>query len=168
MLFDLILLIILLVFIILGLALGFVHTLGSILGTFAGAFIAGFLYDGLGTLLEKAFGHPNLMKIFAFIFLFLLVNRFVGFIFYILDAIFHFLTIIPFLKTINRLLGAILGFFEGLLFIGLSLFVIARFPISLWFTGVLESSRIAPIFIKVSGILQWMLPEVLKQLQSVI
>lgn len=151
-----------------GLWFGFIHTLGSVVGTFAGAFFAGLIYDPIGNWLAQMFGHPNLMKIFAFIFIFIIANRLIGFGFYVLDKIFNFLTIIPFLKSINRLLGGALGFFEGLLVIGLSLFIISRFPISDWFTSVLQVSTIAPWFIAVSGILQLMLPDLLKQINSVI
>lgn len=166
--FDLILLIILGGFVMFGLWFGLIHTLGSFVGTFAGAFFAGLWYESLGKWLESIFGHPNLMRIFAFIFIFIIANRLIGFAFFVLDKIFNFLTIIPFLKTINRLLGGVLGFFEGVLFIGLSLFVIARFPLSEWFTGVLQASKFSPWFISVSGILQLMLPELLRQIHSVI
>jgi len=151
-----------------GLWFGFIHTLGSIIGTFAGAFFAGLSYNALGGWLESIFGHPNLMRIFAFIFIFIIINRLIGFAFYVLDKIFKFMLIIPFLKSVNRLLGGVLGFFEGLLVVGLSLFIIARFPLSDWFTGVLKASVVAPWFISTSKILQLMLPELLKQIQSVI
>jgi uncharacterized membrane protein required for colicin V production len=166
--FDVILLIILGGFVMFGLWFGLIHTLGAIVGTFAGAFFAGLWYDFLGRWLESLFGHPNLMKIIAFIFIFIVMNRLIGFGFYILDKIFQFVSIIPFLKTINRILGGILGFFEGVLVIGLSLFIIARFPVSDWFTVVLKASTLTPWFIKVSGVLQLMLPEILRQIQSVI
>jgi uncharacterized membrane protein required for colicin V production len=166
--FDVILLVFLGGFVMFGLWFGFIHTLGSIIGTFAGAFFAGFGYNVLGGWLESIFGHPNLMRIFAFIFIFIILNRLIGFAFYVLDKIFKFMLIIPFLKSVNRLLGGVLGFFEGLLVVGLSLFIIARFPLSDWFTGVLQASTLAPWFISTSNILQLMLPELLKQIQSVI
>ena len=166
--FDVILLLILGGFVMFGLWFGLIHTLGSVLGTFAGAFFAGLWYEPLGSWLESIFGHPNLMRIFAFIFIFIIANRLIGFAFYVLDKIFNFLTIIPFLKTINRLLGGVLGFFEGVLVIGLSLFVIARFPLSDWFTAVLKASTLSSWFISISGILQLMLPLLLKQIHAVI
>ena len=166
--FDVILLIILGGFVMFGLWFGFIHTLGSVLGTFAGAFFAGLVYNPIGNWLAQIFGNPNLMKIFAFIFIFIIANRLIGFGFYVLDKIFNFLTIVPFLKSINRLLGGVLGFFEGLLVIGLSLFIISRFPISDWFTAVLQASTLAAWFIGVSTILQLMLPELLRQIKSVI
>jgi len=151
-----------------GLWFGLIHTLGSVVGTFGGAFFAGLGYDALANWLTQVFGNPNLMKIFAFIFIFIIFNRLIGFGFYVLDKIFNFLTFVPFLKTINRLLGGVLGFFEGILVIGLSLFIISRFPVSDWFTQVLQVSSLAPWFIAVSVILQLMLPELLRQLKSVI
>ena len=166
--FDVILLLILGGFVMFGLWFGLIHTLGSVFGAFAGAFFAGLWYEPLGKWLESIFGNPNLMRIFAFIFIFIIVNRLLGFAFYVLDKIFNFLTIIPFLKTINRLLGGVLGFFEGVLVIGLSLFVVARFPLSDWFTAVLKASTLSSWFVNISGILQLMLPELLKQLHSVI
>jgi len=166
--FDVILLLILFGFILFGLWFGIIHTLGAILGAFAGAFFAGLLFEPLGSVLTMIFGHPNLMRIFAFIFIFIIVNRLIGFVFYILDKMFKFMHKLPFLKTVNSVVGGVLGFFEGVLVIGLSLFMIARFPISDWFTGVLQSSFVTPWFIKVSGILQLMLPQLLKGLESVI
>jgi len=166
--FDVILLLILFGFIMFGLWFGLIHTLGAIVGTFAGAFFAGLWYSGLASWLEHVFGNPNLMKIFAFIFIFIIINRLIGFAFYVLDKMFRFLSVVPFLKSISRLLGGVFGFFEGILVIGLSLFIIARFPVSDWFTSVLEGSKLAPWFINVSKILQLMLPEILRQIHSVI
>jgi uncharacterized membrane protein required for colicin V production len=166
--FDVMLLLVLGGFVMFGLWFGFIHTLGAIVGTFAGAFFAGLFYDILGNWLTTIFGHPNLMKIFAFILIFVIANRIIGFGFYVIDKIFNFLTVIPFLKTINRIIGGVLGFLEGILVVGLSIFIIARFPVSDWFTQVLQASTVAPWFIKISGILQWMLPDLLRQIQSVI
>ena len=166
--FDVILLIGLGGFVMFGLWFGFIHTLGSLVGTFGGAFFAGLGYGFVSDWLTQVFGNPNLMKIFAFIFIFILFNRLIGFGFYVLDKMFNFLTFVPFLKSVNRLFGGVLGFFEGVLVIGLSLFIISRFPVSDWFTQVLQASTLTTWFIGVSVILQMMLPELLRQLKSVI
>ena len=76
--------------------------------------------------------------------------------------------VIPFLRTIDRLIGGILGFFEGILVIGLSLFVVVRFPVSDWFNEVLQASTVAPWFIKTTKILQLLLPELLNKIESII
>jgi len=166
--FDLILLIILGGFTMFGLWFGFIHTLGAIIGTFAGAFFAGLWYDNVAYVMEALFGHPNLMKILSFIVIFILINRIVGFGFYVLDKIFDFLNFVPFLRSINRLLGGILGFFEGVLVVGLSLFVMIRFPLVSWLNVAIDNSLVAPWFIRISGILQFVLPELLKKAQAMI
>jgi hypothetical protein len=48
------------------------------------------------------FGYDNLGKVLTFIILFTLINRLVGFAFALIDKTFRLLSIIPFLKTINR------------------------------------------------------------------
>lgn len=166
--FDIILLCLLGGFIFFGLWFGAIHTVGALAGAFLGAYCAGLWYEPFGAYLQGIFGYPNLMRIFAFILIFILINRLVGFVFYLIDKVFHIIAIIPFLKTINRLIGGLLGLVEGVLVIGLCLFFIARFPLSDWFSGILTSSAVAPWFIKMSGILQAMLPEILKQIHSVI
>lgn len=167
-LIDIILILIFLAFVIGGWYFGAIHTLGSIIGTFAGAFIAGLLYEPVGAWLTNYFANPNLMRICAFIFIFIIINRLIGFIFYLINKAFNILAIIPFLKTINRFIGIIFGIFEGLIVISLSLFVIIRFPLSEWFTGILQESVITPWFIKIAELLNWLLPEILKSLETVI
>jgi uncharacterized membrane protein required for colicin V production len=101
--------------------------------------------------------------------LFSLANRLVGLGFYFFDKMFHIFSIIPFLKTINRLGGAILGFFAGTLFLGLILYVISRYTfINHWFGQWLIDSRLAPFFLKTSSLLLPLLPVTLKKLRSLI
>ncbi len=167
-LFDVILLFLLAGFVILGIKAGFIQTFGSVLGAFGGAFIAGLSYEFLAKWLVIIWHNENLMKIFSFIFIFILVNRLIGFIFYVIDKAFRLFSVIPFLKTANKLLGGVMGFVEGLLVIGLSLYILSRFPISDWFTGVLQDSLFATWFVGASVLLQMVLPEMLRQLKSVI
>jgi len=167
-LFDALLLIALGGFTLFGLWFGFIHTLGSFVGSIAGAYIASRFYITLGEWLASIFGFPNTMKIIAFMIVFILVNRLIGLIFLLFDRIFKVVSIIPFLKTINRLLGAILGFFEGMIFIGLSLFVIVRYDLGSWFAGILGQSTLLPWFTGVANILKPLLPEALKQLKEIL
>jgi len=121
-LFDLILLLILGGFVAYGLWFGLVHTLGVLVGTIAGAFLAARWYDDVASWLGFLFGgRENLAKVICFLILFIIINRLVGLIFWLVDKIFSFLKIIPFLSTINRLLGAVFGFLEGVLVLGLTL-----------------------------------------------
>lgn len=168
--FDTILLIILAGFIFYGLFSGLIRVLGSLVGIVVGAWVASHFYlQAFAWVEELAFGFNNLGKVIVFIILFSLVNRLTALIFSILNRVFDIISIIPFLKTINRLAGAILGFIEGGLILGLILYVAVRYSvIGNFFGDWLVNSEIAPRLIKFANVLAPLLPEVLKKLQSLI
>ncbi|MFH0951543.1 MAG: CvpA family protein [bacterium] len=168
--FDAVLLLALAGFVFYGLFFGLIRTLGSLVGVVVGAWAAGQWYlDFYGWTTNLFFGHENLGKIISFIIVFVLVNRLVGFLFVLLDKFFHLLTIIPFLKTINRLAGAIFGFIEGSLILGLLLYVASRYTlVDHWTAKLLAGSKMAPWLLKFTDILTPLLPELLKQLKSII
>lgn len=168
--FDTILLIALAGFIFYGLFFGLIRTLGSLVGVVIGAWLASHFYlsvfEWVGNLF---FGFDNLGKVIVFIILFTLFNRLIGFGFSILDKTFNIISVIPFLKTINRLAGAILGFLEGGLVLGLILYVAARYSFMPSFFGEwLTNSQIAPFLLKFANVLLPLLPDMLKKLQSLI
>jgi membrane protein required for colicin V production len=165
---DIILLIILGGFVLFGLWFGLIHTLGALLGTVVGAWIAGHYYISAASWLSGIFGDSNTVKIVSFIIIFMIANRLIGLIFYILDRVFRIVSIIPFLKTINRLAGAILGFLEGILVIGVSLFVMSRYPLGDWFTNELIVSPVAHWLIVAAKLIVPLLPEVIRQLKAII
>jgi len=168
--FDVILLMILAGFVFYGLFFGLIKTLGSLAGVVVGAWAASHFYLEIfewGK--ELAFGYNNLGKVIAFIVLFTIVNRLTNLVFSILDRAFDFLTIIPFLKTINRLAGAVLGLIEGALVVGLILYMAVRYtPLSNWFGQWLVNSQVAPSLLKFAEVLTPFFPEILKKLQSLI
>lgn len=168
-LFDLVLILILGGFVAYGLWFGLIHTLGVLIGTIAGAFLSARWYDEVAAWLGFLFGgHQNAAKVVCFLFLFVIINRLIGLLFWVVDKIFSILTIIPFLKTINRLLGAAFGFIEGVLVLGLTLYVASRFPLSDWFSTDLASSKVAHYLVTIASILKPFLPEILKQIKSII
>ncbi len=166
--FDLILVIILGGFILFGLWFGLIHTLGALVGITAGAWIAGHYYLVLSDWLGRFFGSGNVLKTISFIVIFILANRLIGLIFYVIDRIFNFVAIIPFLKTINRLAGATLGLIEGVLVIGTSLYVASRYPLGDWFNQGLARSDLAHWLVRAAKIITPLLPEVIRQLKSLI
>jgi len=166
-LFDLILLLILGGFVLYGLWFGLVHMVGVLVGTVAGAFLAARWYDDVASWFSFIFGRDsNTAKILCFLILFIFINRLVGLAFWLGDKIFSFLTIVPFLKTINRLLGAAFGLLEGVLVLGLTLYMASRFPLGDWFTSSLADSRVGYVLMTIGKILKPLLPEVIKQLKS--
>ena len=167
--FDLILLIVLFLFIAFGFTLGLIETIGALVGVVLGAWVAGLYYQSVGDWLAPfVLGNVNAANIVAFILVFTLINRLTGLVFHLLDKIFHIISLIPFTKSLNRLLGAIFGIIEGVLVLGLILYFVSRFEISAWFTGVLTGSKMAIWLVKVAAILAPLLPEIIRQLKSAI
>ena len=168
--FDVVLLLILAGFVFYGLFFGLIKTIGSLLGVIVGAWVAGQWYLDFYDWTDRLFmGHANVGKVISFIIVFVLVNRLVGLLFVLLDKFFHLLTIIPFLKTINRLAGAIFGFLEGALVLGLLLYVASRYTlVESWISKLLADSKLAPWLVQFTDILTPLLPELLKQLKSII
>jgi membrane protein required for colicin V production len=169
-LFDAILLIFLSGFVFYGLFFGLIRTVGSLVGIVLGVFLASRLYlIGFEWIQELFLGHDNLGKVVSFIILFVFINRLIGFGFSLLDKSFNIISIIPFLKTINRLGGALFGFIEGALILGMILYVAARYAmIGNWFAYLLVNSKIAPFLLKFASVLTPLLPEILKKLQGII
>lgn len=167
---DVILLIFLAGFVFYGLFFGLIRTAGSLLGVIVGALLASRWYLLVFEWAQDLFfGWNNSGKVLTFIILFTIINRLVCFIFAMIDRTFHLISIIPFLKTINRLAGAVLGFILGGLSLGLILYVASRYTIiDSLFGKWMVDSRVAPFLIKFVDVLKPLLPEMLKKLQSLI
>lgn len=167
---DIILLLALAGFVFYGLFFGLIKTVGSLAGVVVGAWAAGRFYLVLFDWAKNlAFGYDNVGKVVSFIICFVVVNRLVGLLFALLDRTFNLISVIPFLKTLNRLGGAIFGFIEGGLVLGLLLFVSSRYTeAGNWFAAWLAKSQLAPFLLKFTGVIQPLLPELLKQLKSII
>lgn len=167
--FDIILLIILGGFTLFGFSLGFIQALGGLVGLLLGVYCSAHWYDTVGNWLSYIFwGNENLSKIIAFILIYVVVSRLVQFVFYLINKIFKIVSIVPFLKTINRLLGAVLGFLEGLLFIGVVLYFLTRYPIADWLNQAITESVLVSKFLFTANILLPLLPGALKQIQAIL
>ncbi len=166
--FDIILLIILAGFVFYGLFFGLIRAVGSLAGVIAGAWLASIFYVDAFELAENLFfGHETLGKIITFIVLFTIINRLVCFGFSLLDKTYNIISIIPFLKTINRLGGAVFGFLEGGVVVGLALYIAANnFFVGGLISKLLESSQVAPFLIGFIEALRPLLPGLLEKLKA--
>ena len=166
---DVIILIIISGFGLFGLWFGLVHTAGYLLGTILGAYLASRYYEPMADWLMKITGwEGNAPKVLVFIIAFIIINRLVGFGFWIVDKVASVITNLPFIKGLNRFLGMLLGLFEGLLTIGLIIYFVERFPLSEKIMSFLADSVLAPRLDLVVNILLPLLPEALKMLQSTV
>lgn len=164
---DFILIIILFFFTFSGFWFGLIHSLGALVGTIAGVLIAGHYFENGASLISTIFaGNINLAKIIVFLLIFIIVNRLVGLVFWIINKLFNVIAVIPFLKTINRLAGAVLGFLEGSLVLGVVLIMIGKFPFANFIIPAVENSQVSKYLLTVGKVLVPLLPELVKHAKS--
>jgi len=168
-LLDIILLVILGGFVFYGFWVGFLQALGALVGTIFGAAIAGHYYEPLAIFANGKFGGDiNVEKIIAFIIIFVVADRLIGLVFYILSRVFRFVNVIPFLSSINRLAGTILGLIEGGVVLGLAIYVAVRLPFGGWVLTQLQASEVAKYLIKIGDFTAPLLPEAVRIVQRLI
>jgi len=168
--FDISLAIILAGFVFNGLFKGLIRLLGHLVSLILGAYLASHFYLIVfewGK--DLANGYEAIGKVIAFIIIFVVVTRVTNYAFYLVEKVFNIIAFIPFTKYINNLLGAVLGLLEGSLFLGLIVYVIARYTIiGNFFGDQLASSQIAPFLLKFVNFILPILPDALKALKAII
>ena len=166
---DLILILLVFGFVLAGLWFGFIHSLGALIGNIFGVLVAGHYYEPWAQATQGLFfGNLNLARVVMFFLIMVLVNRLIGVVFWVVEKIFKIVSVIPFLKTINALAGGILGFLEGVIVVGGSLYIAARYPIGASFADALTNSKIGLALLKAFGLFAPLLPEIIRNLKSVV
>lgn len=160
--FDTVLLVIFFGFVGAGFYFGLIHTLGAIFGVVMGVVVAGNLYNQVSAFFEFLLLKPEVAKVLAFILIFLVVSRGIGYVVYAFDKGFKIIRFIPMASLINRLGGALLGFFEGALVLGVILTITSSFQISPYINQAIDSSPLAGILMTIAVVLTPLIPEVLK------
>lgn len=160
--FDLVLLVIFFGFVGAGFYFGLVHTLGAIFGVVIGVIAASNLYIQVSSFFEFLLIKQEVARVLAFILIFLVVARGIGYIIHAFDKGFKIIRFIPFASSINRLGGALLGFFEGALVLGVILTIASSFQISPYINQAIDSSPFAGILMTIAVILTPLIPEALK------
>ncbi len=168
--FDTILLLIWAGFFFYGLFFGLIRLVGNFVGMIAGVFIASRLYLDFYESFDYLFGgNIALGKVISFLLLYGIISKLVSVGFAIIEKIFNILTIIPFLKSFNKLGGAILGIFLGGIIIGLTLYLSSKhFLTDSLFASLLSDSKLSPILLYFSSLVEPLLPEVVKAMKSLI
>lgn len=135
---------------------GLVHTIGRLVGAVIGFVIARSWSLGLSGIFS-IFLPVGTARLVAFVLIFLVVTRLVGFGFKLVDGVFKILSVIPFLKSINSILGAIAGLAEGIILIGGIIFVIKTYFLEphlvAWVTSSVVAQWIEKIFKVLLGVL---------------
>lgn len=167
--FDIVLLIILGGFAFFGLYSGFFRAVGSLVGSIAALYLSIRVYDPVAWWIGHYTGwSENITRVIAFVFLFFVLNRLVGLGFWLIEKIVKDVIRVPFVRSLDRILGLVLGLLEGVLALGITFYFIARFPISEWFMSEMAGSEVVPIVTQPIKVLIPLLPEALKMIRSTV
>lgn len=152
-----------------GLYSGFISAMGSLFGTVIATFIAIRVYEPTAWWIGHYTGWgENTTRVVVFVVLFFVLNRLVGLLFWLFEKILTVVIRVPFIRSVDRILGLTLGLLEGVLAMGLVFYFVARFPISDWFMKEMAGSVVVAIVVQPVKILLPLLPEAIKLLKSTV
>lgn len=162
---DIVILVIIAAFAYFGFRSGLIHTLGSLVGTVLGIYLAGRYYAPAAEwVIEFTKWNPNFVRIVVFILLFVISNRLVGILFWFADRTIGLISRFPVLHGLDKLLGAGFGLIEGVIIVGIGLFIITKFPPNEAFMQQVQKSKAAPHVVRFSSFLWPLLPKELTEL----
>lgn len=166
---DVILILIVAGFVMGGFVMGLIRSIGALVGLVAGTWVAGHYFVPVADWLTPVLmGHAVTAKIVAFMAVFIIINRLAVLVFYLLDRAFQLFTIIPFLGSLNRIGGVLLGAIEGILTCGILIFVVAKIaPEAGIVTDNLAHSIIAHWLVYAATWLTELLPQAFNNIQSI-
>ena len=167
--FDAILIVIVLGATIYGFLKGIIRMVGDFVGVLVGVWVAGnyFLpfYDWTQSLY---LGNANVGKTISFLLLLAITRKLISLAVMMLDKFINFISIIPFFWTINRLAGAVLGFLTVSLSLGIIIYFLSRYSLGFGFDKILVNSTIAKLLLHFGEFFSPLLPEILRQVHSLI
>ena len=165
---DFILIIILFFFAFAGFFFGLIRSLGCLIGTVLGVIVAANYFQTFADWFT-GWGMPdNWARIVGFLMIFIVVSRLISLVFWILNKIYNVLSVIPFLKTINRIAGLIFGVIEGGIVVGTILVFVIRFPFAEFLIPAIESSKLAEYLFGIGTWLFPLLPELFDQAKDLV
>jgi len=167
--FDIVLLIILGGFALFGLYSGFIRAVGSLCGAAIATFVSIRIYDPTAWWIGHYTGWSlNVTRVVAFVLLFFLLSRLVTLAFWLIEKILKVIIQVPFIRSLDRILGLTLGLLEGVLAMGIMFYFISRFPISDWFMKEMAKSVVVPVVTQPVRVLLPLLPDAIKILKSTV
>ncbi len=168
---DIILLILLLGFFIRGWQAGLIRMLAGLIGIVAGIVVAGHFYPVVTdwfVRLPFLANKQNLTNILSMVVIFLAVNGIIGVGAYLIDKTFNIFAFIPFIKTINKIIGALLGLLGGAFIFGWLIIMLNKFPFAEFITNYLSNSQIVPYLTYISNLIMPLWPVAIQQIRGVL
>ncbi len=144
---SLVLLLLLLGFVGSGFKDGFIHTLGRLVGAVIG-FVLARTWSISAAMVLTMFMPYGWARFIAFMVIYLVITRLVGWLFKLADGAFQILSFIPFLKSINSFLGALIGLIEGVLILGGLMWIVNNFSLIPSLIPLLAGSSVAQMIQK--------------------
>jgi len=122
---DIVLLLIILSFVGRGWRNGLVETLGELVGEIIAFVVARSFSSSVGSIVSLFLpGRSGLAEFIGFVLIFVVILRFVGWFFTWVDRVLKIVTKLPIISSIDKIAGAILGIFTGLILVGSSVYVV--------------------------------------------
>ncbi|PIP60842.1 hypothetical protein COX00_01045 [Candidatus Uhrbacteria bacterium CG22_combo_CG10-13_8_21_14_all_47_17] len=123
---------------------GLIESFGELLGAIL-AFLAARAWSPMfgriiGAILP---GREGLARFIAFVIVFLIIARFIGWLFTLTAKLLRIVTSLPIISLFNRILGACFGFLGGIVFVGSSVYLVLTFHLDAMLVSWLGSSSIA-------------------------
>lgn len=160
---DIILLVVLAAFTLFGLWSGFLQSIGSIIGTIAGVILANeyFIPVSLWVVARTGWGE-NTARVVTFLLLFVVMSRLIGLVFWLAEKI---LRLVPFGRMVNRVSGAVLGFVEGMIAVGVFMYLVDKLPLTGVFASTISNSFVVdllqPLIVRILDKLPWLFSQVM-------
>lgn len=141
---DLILILILIALAFRGWKHGFVDSLGEFIGAIISFLVARAVSEPLAAPLGFiAPGNPGLVRFIAFLIVFLVVMKLIGWLFSLAAKALKLVTSLPLISLANKILGGILGFLTGIIFVGSAVYLVLTYRLDDWLVRQLAGSMVA-------------------------
>lgn len=160
---DIILLVVLAGFTLFGFWSGFLQSIGSIIGAIAGAVLANqYFVPVSGWVIARTGWGENTARVVTFLLLFIVMARIIGLVFWLAEKMLH---LVPFGRLVNRISGAAIGFIEGVIVVGVFMYLSDKLPLTGAFGITVNQSWITdllrPLSVRVFDKLPWLFSQVM-------
>jgi len=150
---------------------GIIRAVGGMVGMVTAVIFASRFFNPVAEKIAPIIGFQNsinLVRMIVFVVILIGINYLVSVLVVLAENLYSSIAVLPFMKLGNRLLGAALGLIQSSVMVGLVLYFAARFPFGSIVESFFEGSRVAPIVLGISGIIQPLLPDAIRQIESLI
>lgn len=169
---DLLIVIVIALFTLSGLLKGFIKQVGALIGFFLSLWLASHYYMSAVPWVKPFAGSLGVLTdiaapVLGFLLILVIAQLLVGVAVSVLDNVVKRLPFIPFLKTVNRSGGALLGLTEGLLIISVVVVMLGKYPFSPTLAQQLTSSQLASPVARIAEVFMPLFPEITKLTPSI-